>query len=770
MKVYDGSAWNIAAISSASPTFTGTVFADGLTVSNVSDSIIKLESTGTGAGAGTVIGDLQFYGNDASTPGAGIKASITATTVASLGDDSQLMFSTSDGTTNNVNRMLIANNGDISFYEDTGTTAKLTWDASAELLTTTGLDVTGTATMDGLTVDGSQVTNLTANISGTTRNLLITNTNVATNNRAGLYFQPSNGIATSYIDGLAEGDASTTASRDGAIVFGTRLDGTFYDRAKISSNGDISFYEDTGTTPKFFWDASAESLGIGTTSPQAFIHLSGTNTNIALEPLGTNAYFDNRKVGGITNFRVSNASTNDTTAMVLKSNGNVGIGTSSPANKISVSAATSALAYFENTVTSGSTANTSLQIATYDGSSVSIGTTVLETANSWTVGSLAGGVANASVFLGTKSGGTSLVAGNASGTIKFYTGGQASTNERMRIDSSGNVGIGTSSPNAISGYTVLTLNHATNGGAIDFERNGTLAGQMYGSNNGLGLSAIGASQWIQLNTNGTERMRIDSSGNLLVGKTAITLNTEGHALTPTYARFTRDSGSPVQFNRTTNDGEIAVFYKDGALVGSIGTNSSRLTIGTADTGLIFSSLDYIRPWNTDTNSSKDAALVLGGPSDRFKDLYLSGGVYLGGTGAANKLDDYEEGTFTPTLSFGGGNTGLVYVTQLGRYTKVGRQVTVQLAIYLSSKGSSTGSAVVDGLPFVVTTQTGGFSSYQGVIQGASMASLNTTPFAATASGTNDINLYQTNASGFTALTDSNFGNSSYFIATITYFT
>ena len=38
--------------------------------------------------------------------------------------------------------------------------------------------------------------------------------------------------------------------------------------------------------------------------------------------------------------------------------------------------------------------------------------------------------------------------------------------------------------------------------------------------------------------------------------------------------------------------------------------------------------------------------------NRFKDLYLSGGVYLGGTGAANKLDDYEEGTWTPTLGNG----------------------------------------------------------------------------------------------------------------------
>ena len=39
-------------------------------------------------------------------------------------------------------------------------------------------------------------------------------------------------------------------------------------RLRIEHNGDISFYEDTGTTAKFFWDASAEALGIGTTSPR----------------------------------------------------------------------------------------------------------------------------------------------------------------------------------------------------------------------------------------------------------------------------------------------------------------------------------------------------------------------------------------------------------------------------------------------------------------------------------------------------------------------
>jgi hypothetical protein len=46
-----------------------------------------------------------------------------------------------------------------------------------------------------------------------------------------------------------------------------RNSGTFH----IDNNGDISFYEDTGTTPKFVWDSSAESLGVGNSSPSQAI-------------------------------------------------------------------------------------------------------------------------------------------------------------------------------------------------------------------------------------------------------------------------------------------------------------------------------------------------------------------------------------------------------------------------------------------------------------------------------------------------------------------
>jgi len=66
----------------------------------------------------------------------------------------------------------------------------------------------------------------------------------------------------------------------------------------------------------------------------------------------------------------------------------------------------------------------------------------------------------------------------------------------------------------------------------------------------------------------------------------------------------------------------------------------------------------------------------------------------------NTLDDYEEGTWIPTLAFGGGTTGITYNGRYGAYLKLGRLVNIYLFFSLSSKGSSTGSATITGLPFL----------------------------------------------------------------------
>jgi len=93
-----------------------------------------------------------------------------------------------------------------------------------------------------------------------------------------------------------------------------------------------------------------------------------------------------------------------------------------------------------------------------------------------------------------------------------------------------------------------------------------------------------------------------------------------------------------------------------------------------------------------------------------KDNYLAGKIDLASgqiafpatavpSADANTFDDYEKGTWTPVLEFGGGTTGITYGTQVGTYTKIGDEVTIRMEIVLTSKGTDTGNVTVTGSPF-----------------------------------------------------------------------
>tara|TARA_R100000654_G_scaffold1303_4_gene4772 strand:- start:268 stop:1290 length:1023 start_codon:yes stop_codon:yes gene_type:complete len=195
----------------------------------------------------------------------------------------------------------------------------------------------------------------------------------------------------------------------------------------------------------------------------------------------------------------------------------------------------------------------------------------------------------------------------------------------------------------------------------------------------------------------TEAVRIDSSQNLLVGKTSNAFATTGVALNPDGSNnMTRDGDPPLSLNRLTSNGNILNIFKDGTSVGSIGNdgNDFYVTGSAANIAGIYLANSKALPMKS--GSIADGQSDLGNSSYRWKDLYLSGGAYIGGTAAANKLEDYEEGTWTP--SFTGGVTSGSHSQQHGDYTKVGRVVHFELDITATTNPS--GSLVrIGGLPF-----------------------------------------------------------------------
>jgi hypothetical protein len=538
----------------------------------------KLELSG-----GTMTGNLSFGDNDKAIFGAGSDLQIY--------HDGSNSIITDQGTGNlkiNASSFEVNNFNDTSnILDGNAAGAVKLYHAGSQKFTTTstGVDITGTLTSDALTVDGSITLN-----NATAQNISFTNTAV----------NPTiSSVRALNIDIDSDGNQGTTAinfTHDGGA-------GTI---ASFNETGDISFYEDTGTTPKFFWDASAESLKLSS----AKNHGAGVDT-LLLENVNTGQpvalaftaaadndgsgnegaiYFDAGATGIASDNQLqfnADHQTSTTPDMVITGSGNVGIGTSSPQRPLHVDGA-EGVARFTSTASGN------------NGFEVGIG-------------------ASSQAFLWQSENAYMQFATNAT--------------ERMRIDSSGNVGIGTSSPSQnlhIKGTTDVGVRIEANSNSnsnVNFaDPSDTNVGQILYDH---------TANYMRFKTNDAEAMRIDSSGNLLVGRadTGVSTTSKGLELNNSgYISASRTlsagSGSVLYANRLTSDGEIVQFRKDGVEVGSIFSNGGTyLGMGNDDVGLLFLGVaNDIRPWNPSTNAARDDAIDLGDSSTRFKDLYLSGGL------------------------------------------------------------------------------------------------------------------------------------------------
>jgi hypothetical protein len=137
------------------------------------------------------------------------------------------------------------------------------------------------------------------------------------------------------------------------------------------------------------------------------------------------------------------------------------------------------------------------------------------------------------------------------------------------------------------------------------------------------------------------------------------------------------------------------------------------------------------------------------------------------TAAANALDDYEEGTWTMGVSFGGASVGVTYAGNTGTYTKIGRQVTVNGYLILSSKGSSSGAANITGLPFTIANSQSNLSTASLWLN--SVTFLNQHQAVGKVNSTSVEFWEITTLGAATFLDDVNFANNSEVIINFTYF-
>ena len=390
----------------------------------------------------------------------------------------------------------------------------------------------------------------------------------------------------------------------------------------------------------------AQNLVIDSGNTWAYL---ATDEGSYYQQFGGNHYFGTTPSGS------AGADATVTTRMFIANTGSVGIGTTSPGARLHIKAVNN------RTGLTGTGLGT-LHID--DGDTPSNNEVTSITMGGYTTNAL--GI----IGLQTTNNGSKLFFG----TSNNYSAGVSNT--AMTINYDGKVGIGTASPDA-----KLTVNGAANSEQVIITGN---------NNQSRGLSILTAATGgqqdakvifnaqdtenvaypaIQFETGGTEKIRVHHKSTIFSNRVGLNYPSE------------------LMFNGEYNAGQQDVAVEAG--------HAARIE---------FLKDDFFRIQGSASVSAGAGVSY----TDKLKVNIDSGGILFGSdTAAANTLDDYEEGTWTPTITFGGGSTGQSYNRRQGKYIKIGSLVYIQGHLYFTNKGSSTGQAGLAGLPFPPSSNSSG---------------------------------------------------------------